>query len=470
MNTSDVLSTDLYRHYIETSFREVSSHVSRQTGFLHVHLDMYDGLPAQAAPTKENFLYALLLLRRKTHETINEGKTLLGKLLSFQNGDSASDQYGNFPVLLTDYPECRNWHLPVFLCLVMTAIETGFGSVLGEELQNRIHTSHRLLYACAQKNANKYRVHGWEAFVMALQDWFLNGSGDTSALNERLTYATQQFIDEHEWLRPDGFGLTLAALSHIPPVPLPLTDYAQQLWHSQAATYSGPALDVRQFGPGPATTVFDLCLSLGLKIPLPVRPWGYQTALGLALITPGEWNWRAPVALIPMAPDFVMWSEGVATVSAYLSPPFPGCHPVRIVTPTCTVALVFPCGTLVGLSREGSQFTGRIRVTEVKEADPCLLRAYVERKDGVELLVGGKKASTFLPEEGITIAGGTPVHLSIDARPALLFGHVGLGNRPGQLLAGEKGESSAFDWKISLDIVRGDIQNEVKFSFYIGDR
>lgn len=470
MNSSEILSADLYRQYIETAFRELSPYVSRQTGFLHVHLDIYDGLPAQAAPTRENFLYALLLLRRKTHETIQEGKALLGKLLSFQNCDPASDQYGNFPVLLTDYPECCNWHLPVFLCLCLTAIETSFDAVLGEELQRRLHESHRLLYACAQKNANKYRVHGWEAFVMDLQEWFLNGSGNTSALNEVLSHASKQFIEEREWLRPDGFGLALAALSHLPHASSLLTDYAQQVWHPQAATYVGPALDVRQFGSGPTTTLFDVCLSMGEKIPLPARTWGYQTSLGLALITPGEWNWPVPAAPVAPDSDFSIWTVGETVISAYLAHPFPGCHPVRIVTPTFTIAMVFPCGTLLSLVQEGPQFSGRIRVTEIKEADPCLLRAYVERKQTVQLLVGGKRASTFLPEEGITISGRIPVHVAVDARPALLFGHVGLGNRPGQLLAGEKGESSAFDWKISIDIVRGDLQNEVKFSFYIGDR
>jgi hypothetical protein len=466
---SDVLSADLYRHYVETSLRELVGYVSRQTGFLHVLPGAHEGIPAQAAPTKENFLYALLLLRRKTHETIQEGRALLSKLLFFQNGDPSSDQYGNFPVLLTDYPECRNWHLPVFLCLVMTAIETSFGSVLGEELQQRLHAAHRLLFSCAQRNAQKYRLHGWEAFVMAIQDWFLHGLENTQALNDILTRATAQFIEEREWQRPDGFGLTLVALSHVPPSRLPLIDYAQQLWHPQAATYAGPALDVRQFGSGPATTLFDLCLSLGKKTPLPARPWCHQTALGLALITPGEWNWPEPSMPISSDTSFAMWSLGSVTVSACLSSQASGCHPVRIVTPSCTIALVFPNGTLRALSRDGSQFSGQIQVSEIKETDPCLLRAYVERNSAVQLLVGGRRASTFLPEEGITIADTIPVHLALDACPAQCFGHVGLGNRPGQMLGARKGECEVFDWKISIDILRGEIENEVKFSVRIGD-
>ena len=435
------MSTDLYRRCIDQAFREISPFISRQTGLLHVHEDV----PSPASPTKENFLYALLLLRKKTLDAIQEGKDLLGKLLIFQNTDPASDQYGNFPALITNYPVCRNWHLPVFLCLVMAAIRTSFDTVLGEELQQRLHAAHRLLFSCAQRNAAKCRYHAWEKFVIVLQE-----ASDTSSIAE----ASERFIEERGWLLPDEFGLALAALSNVSGRS-PLIEYARRLWHPGAATYIGPAIDVRQRGAGPATTLFDVFM--GQNFPLPARSWGCQTSLELALITPREWDWTSCDVSPVEDPEYPMWSVGpIAVAACPKSGPF--CFPVRIVTPSCSIAMVFPSGVLRSFSREGSQFIGRVQIAQIKEEDPCLLRAYVERT--VPLTVDGKKASVFPPEKGISIGG---VLLSLEEKGIHCLGHVALGNRPGQRLKDE-----AFDWKISLDIVRGTIEDEVRFLISIG--
>ena len=423
---------DLYRRYIDKAFREVFPYISEQTGFLHVQEDM----PSPAAPTKENFLYALLLLRRKTHETIQEGKGLLNRLLFFQNNDPASDQYGNFPAVLTDYPECRNWHLPVFLCLVMTAIQTSFHTVLGEALTQRIQEAYRLLLSCVGRNTQKYTLRGWEAFAMTVQ----NSAEE----------ASRQFLKERDLLSPDKLGLALAALSHLPSGGSLLIDAALQLWHSEAATYAGPAIDIRQRGVCPATTLLDLFL--GQKTSLPDRPWGCKAALELALITPSDQEWPVSKTPIVFESAYSMWSSGPAIVSTCLGPQ----PSLRIVTPTYTMAFNGPFSSF---SRDGNQCIGTIGIT----GESRLCQAYVERTEAVRLLADGRQASVFSPEKGIVIDGEVPVRLTFDTKGVQCFGHVGLGNRPGQKIKG-----TSFDWKISLDILRGNGDGEITFSICVG--
>ena len=423
------------------AIRELLPHVCSQTGFLHVR----DGMSSVEAPAKENFLYALLLFRCKTHESIHEGRELLKRLLFFQNCDPTSDQYGNFPAILTDYPACRDWRLPVFLCTVMTALRTSFDTVLGEEVRTRLHAAHALLFSCAQRNAEKCTYRSFERFIMALQEWFLEKTHDNP-----IEAASNRFLEERGWMRPDGLGLALAALSHFPPSPTRISDYAQQLWHPQAATYAGPALDVRQWGSSPAPTLLDMSLRGD------PRQWTCQAALEKALITPR--TWPLPAGPMPFDPSYPMWTLGSVAVSACLSRQPPSCHPVRIVTPTCTIAII-PNGIVSSLSLDGTRLLGRIQAENTPE-DPCLLQAYVERTESVCLLVGDKKASVFSSEEGISMNG---IHLFLATPNVRCVGHVGLGNRPNQKKGGEP-----FDWKISLDIVRGNIEDEVKFIIDIG--
>jgi hypothetical protein len=479
MNQKEVsMPGALHRQYIENALRDLQPYVSSQTGLLHLHRDLYEGLPAQAAPTYENFLYALLLFRRKTLESVQQGKTLLSQLLLFQNLDTTSDQYGNFPALLTDYPVCRDWRLPVYICLVMTAIRTGFDSILGEELKNRVHACHNALASCAVNNQKKSATAGWATFVIALQEMLLHTPTEASSLLKTIDSAARTFIEGREWLNPEAFGRVLAAVSHLQckelRFPMPLLESARKMWSPEASTYDGPALGVFQFGGVPETTLFDCLMSVYFNIPIKNRPWPYLTSLELALITPPEevlpnpkgsqhWNLEKP---------FNMWSVGDTTVSACFFVPKTsevyGFHPIRIVSPSGTVVFHFPNGQLLELLQDKNRFIGKVKVNEIKEDDPCLIRAFVERNDATELLIDGKKASAFEPEKGITISNGSSkVHIASQVSPQCCFGHVSMGNRPGQILSRQKDESVAYDWKMSFDFVRGEAPKEVSFTFEI---
>jgi hypothetical protein len=468
----------LYRQYVESAVRDIQPYVSSQTGLVHVHRDLYSGIPVQAAPTYENFLYALLLFRRKTLESMQQGKELLDHLLSFQNLDPSSDQQGNFPALLTDYPLCKDWHLPVSLCLVMMALRTSFDVQLGEELKNRLHEAHTALAACAIRNKKKSSTAGWAAFVMALQELLLGSPVQSESKLNDIDGAARVFSEGREWLHPESFGRVLAALTHLQckqmRLPPSLLGLGRKMWHPEASTYDGPALGVFQFGDVPETTLFDCIMSIYYNIPIKNRPWPYLTSLELALITPPEEVSSNPMDIQHWSVEkpYNMWNVRDATVSACFFVPkvseLYGFHPIRVVTPTETLVFHFPSGQLLELVQDKNQFTGKMKVNEIKEDDPTLFTVFVERREGTKILVDGEKASTFKPEKGFIISNGlSKVHIAAQSLASCCFGHVSLGNRPGQMLSKQKNETVAYDWKMSFDFVRGEVPEELSFTFDI---
>jgi hypothetical protein len=360
----------------------------------------------------------------------------------------------------------------------MTAIRTSFDSILGDELKNRLHACHNALALCALKNKEKCVTTGWAAFVIALQEILLHVPTEDVSFLKTFDSAARTFIEGREWLNPESFGRVLTAVSLLQCkglfLPASLLEAARTMWHPLASTYDGPALGVFQFGSTPETTLFDCLMSIYFNVPLKSRPWPYRASLELALITPPEEIFSTPSASQNwnLEKPFHMWRVGNTTVSACFFVPkmseIYGFHPIRIVTPSETVVFHFPNGQLLELLQDKNRFIGKVSVNEIKEDDPCLIRAFVERNDATELLIDGKKASTFDPENGITISNGSSkVHISSKVPSSSCFGHVSIGNRPGQMLMKQKNESVAYDWKMSFDFVRGESPKEVSFTFEI---
>lgn len=478
----------VYREYIEKAYHDLEPFVSAQTGLVHVHRDVYKGIPAQAAPTYENFLFVLLLFRRKTVDSIQQGKAVLGRLLSFQNLNHESGQYGNFPSLLTDYPECRDWHLPVLLCLVMTAIRCNFDAILGEELKDRLHASHLALIDCAQKQLKKGFLRHWESFVIAVQSSVFLQCPEEGFACLSVDETCRALFENREWLSPQLLGRLLASLTHLCPIKgfcpsdefpkaaafLPAFEALRLMWHPKATTYDGPAFGVFQFGCFPETTLFDFFLSVCRGIPLTPRPWPYIASLELALITPPEEVCPLPAVERPDGGrSCLFWKEGDFSIWACLdrlnNPALYGFHPIRVVAPSYTIVFHVPNGQLVECRREGNRYLGKAKLDGVEEERPSLIQMFVERHAGLGLMVEGRKATIFDSEKGVFIAdGSSSFHFASLPSRATSLGHVSLGNRPGQLLTGHHEESTAYDWKVSIDYVRGEVPDEIEFFFELG--
>lgn len=453
-----VSSEDLYRKYVDHALTTILPYKSSETGLLHLHSEIYEGLPVQAAPTYENFLFVLLLLRKKTHEHVAEAKTLLRRLLSFQNFQS-DVQYGNFPTELTEYPVCREWLLSVRLGLALAVIRADFSTVLGDELlSSLVHAQKALLLAAtATKEQRSFSISN--QMLLDIERALL----DPTALFE---LQEERFIHSLEWMSPHSFGKVLAAASYLPQSTL-LPSFAEQLWHKKATTYQGPACGVYQFGKDPEVTLFDFFCSLLTDTALVERSWSYLDALEVSLLNPKNILLGKSLPF-PKEEEWSLHTHGeVSIASCFFVPKAPeGFYPIRIVTPDCTFALHFPHGSLLSLEPQGDRFVGTVhRNKEPEEDDPCLIRCFVERKKQV-LLLPEERATTFDPFEGVAIdVAKWRMSLVLGKQEASCFGHIGLHNRPGQILARKKLDSFGYDWLISIDYLRGRFQNP--FTFFV---
>lgn len=121
------------RRLIELALAAGRRRQSKQTGFIH-HCHENRDSEKETIPVYENAAFALALFRSKSAENIQEAKTLLAKLLSFEVG-------GNFPVYLHEYPHCRDLYLGAKLKKIFQWIAADFSAVLGPELKGSLEGS-----------------------------------------------------------------------------------------------------------------------------------------------------------------------------------------------------------------------------------------------------------------------------------------------------------------------------------------
>jgi hypothetical protein len=144
---------------------------SAKTGFVHAFAT--DDLALDTIPIYENFCFALALFRKKTSETILEGKELLERLFAFQTED------GNFPIYLHDFPKCWDFHLSLKIAPILIHILREFGAILKEDFKHKLEN-------CLERAVIPPKSPSWEHRFLACkgilpvckeplsshQDWF----------------------------------------------------------------------------------------------------------------------------------------------------------------------------------------------------------------------------------------------------------------------------------------------------------
>lgn len=419
---------DLYRKYIDWALCAVSEYRSPQTGYVHVHPDLYKGKAVQAVPTYENFLFVLLLFRKKSVEYAKEARTLLKRLLEFQEVDE-----GNFPFFLTEFPSCRDKHLPFRLLPVFSSMLNECAPLVGKELFSALQEAHVRLLACAEKISHSTRLPAWAAFVLQedVQSW-------------------NTFIDSREWMNPSILGNVLLSL-HSSTRFNSYLEKAESLWEGR---YLGPAWGAFQFGGFPEVTVFDCLMSLYTCSPFERREWSYLTALECARINPSFLPKRGPKKEWYRGDMWQIERFGRSTIScALFTPPVhqrAGFCPIRIVMPTGTISFCLPKGEVVGLSSEGSE---RMCI-KVRLGEPSIC-AYVERAEMGDF-VRNAEGSFFDPFVGIRIGDIT---LGLCETPMEAIGSIAIGDRPEQRCKNDRG----YDWKIVIEPLRGEVPEIVSF-------
>jgi hypothetical protein len=107
-------------------------YLSQQTGLVHYFYHAPFDSCHHTIPLYENFCYALALFHTKTQDSVEEGKKVLSRLLTFQNPEGA------FPVYLHEFPQVNDHFLNAYLIEPLKKIERDYKSILGAELKDRL--------------------------------------------------------------------------------------------------------------------------------------------------------------------------------------------------------------------------------------------------------------------------------------------------------------------------------------------
>ncbi len=443
-------TTDLYRKYLDKGYREAYLYKSSQTNYLHFHQDCFEGSPAQACPTEENFLFALLLLRKKTHESVQEGKERLQALLSFQNNNPSLPQYGNFPPYLTGLPRCQDWVLPLRIALILTTALKYFSSILGRDLEQNLVESLNRLLAVTEENMTKIRFPNLATVLHLI---VLNKG------REEVIAAIDAFFLKSEGLSPDACGKVVAACAlYSSDVYSYAVQKASSLWNSRQ--YVGPPWGVFSYQAGIEVTLFDLLMSLHSDLSLVSKPWSFATSLECAMLPPEMPDRIVFQDTVTSSSGSVrMWNDRDVFFSVALCPPRPiglhGFYPIRVVTPFTTICVNTPGGQLIDVTEKNGEAIFTVLVDQISEDDPSIFRLWIDRQKSVSLRMDGQIGSVFDPQRGLQITDGDVSFLLTMQSSLSLVGRISLGNRPSQLCRHRKGTQEACDWKVCAEYVRG---------------
>lgn len=421
------INENLYRKYIDGALASLRKEQSKQTKLIHREA------PYQAVSLQENLLFCLLLLRKKQHEEMLEAKKLLSRLLSFQNGDALSPDYGSFPTDLTDFPACNERALPVRVAYILEILTRDFGHILGGELSEKVHTSLTRALSYVKNN---------EMLLSFPEKWYANHL----LRQEHMCYGDDCCTVEHAGkilATFDYFGFSEEFLHR-----------AFTFWDEKSAMYCGPAFFVPQYGTEKMCSLFDCWMSVHTGIPLK-RPWSRDALLELALVKPGK-------ALKPQTcwietSEYVVYRmpEGVLAASFVTPKPHRArdFFPLSFVSHGVTAVWRFPQGKLVSLRRDGNGFYGVVE--RIRPEEPLLYELFAERKAQVSVPGG----TLFDPFQGKELHVGASLLKSSLEACADCIGMVSMGNRSSQKMGTEL---DAYDWIVSYESTKGNIET---FSF-----
>lgn len=251
-------SDDLFRQLNELAVRYGRKLQSKQTGYLHLCYHPGDEDKHDTIPSLENFLFALALLKSKTSENVIEARSILEKLIKFQQPD------GNFPVYLHEYPLCRDVLLGAQLLPTLYWIQKLFNTVLGNDLLQQIKKASELLLNFSLKIAEEKLPRENLAVKIgssAIALGSLWGNDDFVKKGEKLV---AKLNPEHTaaWLSPSGIADFLIAdqLSSLSKTPFgkQFYEFVNKTWHVPTRTYAGPPFHEFQQGKEPQATLYDL--------------------------------------------------------------------------------------------------------------------------------------------------------------------------------------------------------------------
>lgn len=463
---------------------------SGQTGYLHYCYHLTEPEPHLPIPVVENFLFALALLRSRTVDNVNEAKTLLEGLLAFQDCREGESSYGNFPIYLHEFPQCKDRFVGTHAAMAIFWILKQFHLVLGQELKKGLEESLQL----AVRQALKTHVEKPAPYPIAIKIAALSMATGQLLADSHMETSGSQLLEELRanpdlltWHCPAGLGNMLAALSLVYPDlgQSPWSHLWQHLadtWHAPTCTYAGPAVKEWQQGKEPQVTLYDLFLGYfsgtfsaralkecpahleAVLIPTCHAPW---PEVQLPLELRGK-PWH-------MCQDRLFaysYVDGHTPVASNFEKGF---QPLRLLWGDAarTHTLILPMHHHQQISF-AKMPTGLEILFELKESIDCddkekskEVGLFLDVPTKWQFLVAGEKASTFRLGEELTIVSDTlkfSLRFDLAGGEGKFLGHCMLGNRPSQLSTKGNHRFEAFDWQIFLRTLQRSDKCKIKIS------
>lgn len=452
-----------------------------QTGYIHLSYNALKEEVNYPIPVVENVLFALALCRTKMIEGITEAKSILEKLLHFQNHEGLSSD-GNFPVYLHEYPECRDWYNGVHLIAPFYWLLSQFHQVLGQELRLKLEqASERILnhlLRTVEERGGPESIRfmiacGAFAFGKLLKrdSWLAVGK-------ENLKEFT---LLSSMWFQPRLLGEMIAGLQMIEAdfesdEWRKLWEHFNAVWHIPTCAYAGPAFHDLQRGEEPEVFLYDLYMGFMTGSYSSRALKDSEIHLYAALIHPFNHSLRPK--------EFPFFAEGdlkgqkwalrqtphVAAALIEQNEPFnPAMHkgfcPLKIIWGNKDRAHTF---VLQGGNSQTVSFNEEEGLVELKfnleeAAEPedreknRDLTFFYDLHDGVKHEVNGVQATTFKVEDHVkVVAPGINFDITFDTEKAdgQFLGHIMRGNRPSQIAVKGINRFAAFDWQIFLRALR----------------
>lgn len=475
---------EIMRQLIDMAVSSGRKRQSSQTGFVHHFYHQQEEDVHLTIPLIENFLFALALLKTRTIENITEAKSIVERLLHFQNKEIGGIAFGNFPIYIHEFPVCNDRFTGLQIGVIIYWTLKQFSSVLGSDLKKRLEETLTFILQHAIKTHSEKAATYPNAIKIAC---LLSAAGDILQRQDFVKEGVLQLeklrgeSDRIEWCCPATMGTMLSSLLMVYPrlSASPWIDFWEHLnitWHRHTCTYVGPAMKEWQSGEEPQVTLYDLFM-------------GYLQG-GLSKRIKQEGIVHLEAALISAMEDTLEelqyplqqeWSNGSQKYCLYQSKLMAFCfienhqkvnpisikgyHPLRFVWGSSERVHTFVCqgGNVRTLecirNPQGVDLVFELGdVMKFEDREGCRETIFfMDVHDDVEMLISGQKATTFSLGEELTIQSGEfklSLIFHLQEGDGRFLGHRMLGNRPSQLMTKGKQRYQAYDWQIFMRTIQ----------------
>lgn len=457
---------------------------SPQTGYVHYYYQGYDDEVHLPIPIVENLLFSLALLRTRLAENVLEARKILGGILPFQNLEEGTVSYGNFPLYMHDFPQCKDRQVAVHASAPLFWILKLFGTVLGNDLKVRLEKALLSAVRHAVKSYHeKPMLYPVAVKVGAAAKAVGNLLGDESLENEGqlLLNSLVNCSDRMSWYCPESIAMIFTSLSMVYTSLKngpwdPFWRHLENTWHRDLCAYCGPVWQEWQREAEPKATVYDLLLGAlsgrfscrALKESIAHLEAALVFLLSTELSETGErgefstsgyycgshyaYQFMQRGELTPLyikafQPFRILWGDK-NRLHSFVSQS--KCDPLVEVIAPDEISLLF--------TLEGSADV------EDKEKNREIL-FFVDAHENLEFFVSEKKASTFQLDDTLRLCSpGMELTLSfqLEKGDGKFFGHRMLGNRSSHQQSKKGNQYEAFDWMLFFRTVRRDADCQVR--------